>query len=79
MPRSGQYPCDHGRFEILQIESKEFGHCAFKVGKGDYSVTVYADGSYGIVMPESKRLEVSLQTGSDSLCILADSYCAIRI
>jgi hypothetical protein len=79
MPLPGSYPCDSGREEILQIESIEFGHCAFLVAKNDYSVTIYPDGSIGIVLPESKRQAVTLQTGENCLCIKAVSYCAIRV
>ena len=79
MPQSGSCPCDSGREECLQIDSVDFGFLCFSVNKGDYSVTVYSDDSIAIVLPESSRLAVSLQTGEDSLCIRAVSYCAIRI
>lgn len=79
MPGPGCYPCDDGREEVLQIESADGHHYAFRVAKGDYSVTVYSDGSMAVVLPESKRQAVELQTGGNSLCIPAVSYCAIRI
>jgi hypothetical protein len=79
MPRSGSYPADNGREEVLQIDAIDGFHYAFRVMRNDYSVTVYADGSFGIVLPESIRQTVELQTGADTLCIRAVSYCAVRI
>jgi hypothetical protein len=79
MPRPGSYPCDDGREEILQIDAADGCHYAFRVNKGEYSVTIYSDGSIGIVLPESIRHVVELQTGEESLCIPAVSYCAVRI
>jgi hypothetical protein len=79
MPRPGSYPCDSGREECLQIDSVDFGFLAFAVNKGEYSVTVYSDDSIAIILPESKRKAVQLQTGEDCVCIRASSFRAIRI
>ena len=74
MPRPGSYPYLSGRRETLHIESADGRRFCFNVGAGDYSITVYSDGSFGIVLPNSMRPIVSVQNGTDSVCIPAVSY-----
>jgi hypothetical protein len=71
MPRPGSFPYQSGRRETLHITAADGRRFCFNVGAGEYSVTVYSDGTFGIVMPEHMRPVVTCQTGSESVCIPA--------
>lgn len=78
MPRPGTYPYQLDSRENLHIGCADGRRFCFNVPAGSYSVTVYDDGTYGVVLPEDMRGIVAVQTGSSSVCIPAISFCVDR-